>query len=165
MPEPPAEAVSPPASPPPSSPAPAVLGRVATAAGYVLALSYPILALSIGVRAIVQLCCRPELGSKTGPALSLVAALVYVVAAIGFARRDRPAWYLSVAALGFELVMVLAVGTVTWLRPAAIQHSAWRNFGQDYGYFLLIQPLLGLLWLFWPTTRAAYGVRRSIAGS
>jgi hypothetical protein len=141
----------------PSTPhAASPLGRVATAAGLVLAISYPVLAVSIGVRAVYQLCCRPDILSPVGPLLSLVAALVYAVAAVGFARRTQRAWKVSVAALSFELAMVLVVGTITLLRWDLIQHSAWRLFGLDYGFFPLAQPLLGLLWLFWPSTRAAY---------
>jgi hypothetical protein len=136
---------------------PAALGRLAQAAGVVLAISYPLLAISIGFRAVYQLCCRPDIASKVGPALSLVAAAVYLVAAVAFTRRSPRAWRVAVAALAFELAAVLAVGTVTLLRPELIQHSAWRRFGLDYGFFPLLQPLLGLLWLLWPSTRAAYG--------
>lgn len=134
------------------------LGRVASAAGYVLAISYPLLALSIGVRALYQFVGRPDIVDKTGPALSLVAAALYAVAAVGFARRTKRAWRVSVAALSAEMVMVLLVGTLTVLRPSLIQHSAWRFYGLDYGFFPLVQPFLGLLWLLWPTTRAAYGL-------
>lgn len=140
------------------APAASPLGKVATAAGVVLAISYPVLALSIGVRAVYQLCCRPELPSKVGPWLSLLAACVYAIAAVGFARRTRRAWRISLAALTFELVMVLVIGTVTVLNPAAIPHTAWGNFGRDYGFFLVLQPFLGLLWLLWPSTRVAYGI-------
>ena len=38
--------------------------------------------------------------------------------------------------------------------------TVWRHFGEDYGYFPLFQPLLGLVWLFWPLTMENYGVRR-----
>jgi hypothetical protein len=141
-------------------PPPGALGRFATAAGYVLAVTYPLFALSIGVRAVYQLCCRPDIAGKLGPWLSLVAAVVYAVAAVGFARRSRRAWRVSLAALSFELVAVLVVGTVTVVRPDAIPHTAWGHFGQDYGFFLVLQPFLGLLWLLWPTTRQAYGITR-----
>ncbi len=134
------------------------LGRLASAAGYVLAISYPLLALSIGVRALYQLLGRPDIVDKTGPMLSLVAATLYAIAAVGFARRTRRAWYVSVSALSVEMVMVLLVGTITVLRPDLIQHSAWRMYGLDYGLFPLVQPFLGLLWLLWPTTRVAYGI-------
>lgn len=141
-----------------TAPATTPLGKVATAAGVVLAISYPVLAISIGVRAVYQLCCRPDLPGKVGPWLSLLAACVYAVAAVGFARRTRRAWRISMAALSFELVMVLLVGTITLLSPTAIPHTAWGNFGRDYGFFLVLQPFLGLLWLMWPSTRAAYGI-------
>jgi hypothetical protein len=141
-------------------PAETALGKFASAAGYVLAITYPLFALSIGVRAVYQLCCRPDILAKVGPWLSLVAAVVYAVAALGFARRNRRAWWVSLAALSFELAAVLVVGALTTLRPGTIPHTAWGHFGRDYGFFLVLQPFLGLLWLLWPTTRQAYGIAR-----
>lgn len=137
---------------------PGTLGKIATAAGYVLAVTYPLFALSIGVRAAYQLCCRPDILAKVGPWLSLVAAIVYAVAAVGFARRSRRAWWVSLAALTFEALGVLVVGAITVASPDAIPHTAWGHFGRDYGFFLVLQPFLGLLWLLWPTTRQAYGI-------
>jgi hypothetical protein len=156
---------NPPLEPPSAPPVTVGLGKVATVAGYVLAITYPLFALSIGVRAIYQLCCRPDIPNRLGPWLSLVAAVIYAVAAVGFARRSRRAWTISLSALSFELVCVLVVGTVTTLDPTAIPHTAWGRFGQDYGFFLVFQPFLGLLWLLWPTTREAYGITRRTTGT
>ena len=62
--------------------------------------------------------------------------------------------------LAFELAMVLVVGVWSLVDPAFIGHTVWRHFGEDYGYFPLFQPLLGLLWLLWPQTMRMYGLTR-----
>ena len=59
--------------------------------------------------------------------------------------------------------MTVIVGLWSFLDPDFIGRTVWRHFGEDYGYFPLFQPLLGLVWLFWPLTVAAYGIRRKVA--
>lgn len=130
-----------------------------TISGTVLAISYPLLALSTGVRAIYQAF---SIGG-IGPTLSGVAALCYLTAAIGFAYRRRWAWQLSLAVLAFETGMTLLVGTLSFVYPELIGRTVWRHFGADYGYFPLFQPLIGLAWLIWPETRRAYGLLESKA--
>ena len=131
-----------------------------SAIGYILGVSYPVLALSTGVRALFQLFFKAGVVSYLGPALSAIAALCYLTATIGFLRRRRATWYLSVASLGFKMAMVLLIGTLSFVYAEQIGHTVWRHFGADYGYFPLFQPLLGLIWLFWPQTLRAYGIRR-----
>ncbi len=122
--------------------------------GTILAISYPLLALSTGVRALYQTFSIGGLG----PALSVVAAFCYLTATIGFAKRKRWAWQLSLAVLAFETAMTLLVGTLSFLYPDLIGRTVWRHFGADYGYFPLFQPIIGLVWLIWPETRRAYGL-------
>lgn len=126
--------------------------------GYVLGISYPLLALSTGARGLYQWCCRDDITSKLGPMLSMLAGALYLVAAIGFFSRQPRAWRMSVTALTIETVGVLVVGALSIARPESISHTAWGYFGRDYGFFPLIQPLLGLAWLFWKPTRQAYGI-------
>ncbi len=130
------------------------------AAGVILAISYPVLALSTGFRAFYQLFFKEGVTNYLGPALSAVAAILYLVATVGFAVRKKWAWKVSVTALGIEMVMVLVVGTLSILIPETIGRTAWRLYGIDYGFFPLIQPLLGLLWLFNRQTLVAYGIRK-----
>ena len=130
-------------------------------AGTILAISYPVLALSTGFRAVYQLFLKEEVASYTGPALSAVAALCYLTATIGFAYRRRWAWWLSVLVLGFETLMTVVVGTLSLSNPDLIGSTVWRLFGIDYGFFPLLQPLLGLAWLFHPDTLQSYGIRPS----
>jgi hypothetical protein len=130
-------------------------------AGTILAISYPVLALSTGFRSVYQLFLKEGVASYTGPALSAIAALCYLTAAIGFGYRRRWAWWLSVLVLGFETLMTLIVGTLSLINPDLIGSTVWRLFGIDYGFFPLLQPLLGLAWLFHPETLQSYGIRPS----
>lgn len=132
------------------------------AAGTILAVSYPVLALSTGFRAVYQLVLLST-GARVGPylpsLLSAVAALSYLTATIGFTYRKKWAWQLSVGVLGFETVMTLLIGTLSFIYPDVIGSTVWRAYGADYGFFPLIQPLLGLAWLLNPTTLQVYGIR------
>jgi hypothetical protein len=128
------------------------------AAGVILAVSYPVLALSAGVRATYQLFFKEDVTYYLPALLSGIAAICYLLATVGFIVRKRWAWRLSVSMLAFELVMVLLVGTLSFIIPDVIGRTVWGNFGADYGYFPLIQPLLGLAWLFHRETREVYQI-------
>ncbi len=134
------------------------------AAGVILAVSYPVLALSAGVRSIYQLFLKDDVTNYLPAILSGVAAICYLLATVGFVIRKRWAWRLSVSMLAFELVMVLIVGTLSFIVPDAIGRTVWGHFGADYGYFPLIQPLLGLAWLFHRETRQVYGITTANTG-
>ena len=136
------------------------MASLVSAAGYILAFSYPVLALSTGVRAIYQLFFKEGVTYYAPAIMSGIAALSYLVAAIGFAYRRRWSWWLSVAALGFETCMSLVVGIWSYIDPATVGSTVWRHFGEDYGYFPFFQPIIGLIWLFWPATLRAYGIIR-----
>lgn len=131
------------------------LTNAIVAAGAILAVSYPVLALSTGVRAVYQIFKNDPSDS---PWLTLLAAGLYLAATIGFVKRERWAWRLSVGTLGFETVMTFIVGTLSIVAPDVFGRNVWQFFGRDYGYFPLFQPLLGIAWLFHPTTRRLYGL-------
>ncbi len=133
------------------------------AAGVILAVSYPVLALSAGVRSIYQLFLKEGVTNYLPAVLSGVAAICYLLATVGFVVRKRWAWRLSVSMLAFELAMVLIIGTLSLFIPDTIGRTVWGRFGADYGYFPLIQPLLGLAWLFHRETRRVYGIGKLTA--
>lgn len=156
------------------------LSGLIAAAGVILAISYPVLALSTGVRAVYQMVERDPTNS---PWLTLLGALCYTVATVGFAKQPRPAvpgqrpprrqgpawwrritpqaaWKVSMGVLVFESFMTLLVGTLSYVAPDVFGRNVWQFFGRDYGYFPLVQPLLGLAWLIHPLTLRAYGLRR-----
>jgi hypothetical protein len=135
--------------------------NVVSPIGYILAVSYPVLALSTGARALYQLFIRQDITYYLPVMMSGVAALCYLTAAIGFAYRRRWAWWLSVAVLALETTMTLVVGVWSYVDPPTVGRTVWRHFGQDYGYFPAFQPVLGLIWLLWPHTLRAYGIVRT----
>jgi len=132
--------------------------ELVSALGYVLSVSYPLLALSTGVRALFQLFLKEGVVNYLAPTLSLAAAVCYLTATIGFAHRRRWAWRLSVGVLATETVFTLLVGTLSLIIPETIGRTVWRHFGADYGYFPLFQPAIGLVWLFWPSIMRQYGL-------
>lgn len=134
------------------------LSQVVATFGYIIAVSYPLLALSTGVRAVYQIFVRTDITNKLGPTLTALAAVIYVVAAIGFIVRKKWAWQLSVGALALEMIGVLIVGTLSFATPLLFEHTSWRYFGMDYGFFPVLQPIIGLVWLWWPETRRVYGI-------
>ena len=137
------------------------LSTFASVAGGILGISYPVLAISTGARALYQLLLKEGVTNYLAPSLTALAALLYLIAAIGFARRRTWAWKLSVGALGLETVLTLVVGTLSFIIPDVIGDTAWRHFGADYAFFPLVQPLLGLVWLLHPETRRAYSLGRA----
>ena len=140
------------------TPPTSVKSDLAYAFGIVLGLSYPILALSTGARAVYQLFFKAGVTDFLPPALSAVAAGCYLFATIGFAVRQKWAWRLSVGLLGFETLMTFVVGGLSLVLPDLVGRTVWRYFGADYGFFPLFQPLIGLVWLFSPGTLKAYGL-------
>lgn len=132
--------------------------EMVTVLGFVLTVSYPLLAVSTGVRALFQLFLKEGVVNYLAPTLSLVAAVCYLTATIGFAYRRRAAWRLSVGVLLFETALTLVVGTLSLIIPEEIGRTVWRHFGADYGYFPLFQPAIGLVWLFWPSIKQQYGL-------
>lgn len=140
--------------PSPSSQKESIYRKVVLTSGTILAISYPLLALSTGVRAVYQFFTIGGLG----PGLSGLAALCYLTATIGFAKRQAWAWRLSLAVLAFETGMTLLIGSLSFFYPELIGRTVWRHFGADYGFFPLFQPIIGLIWLVWPETRRAYGL-------
>jgi hypothetical protein len=61
--------------------------------------------------------------------------------------------------------MVLVIGALSYIIPDTIGRTVWGHFGADYGFFPLIQPLLGLAWLFHPQTREVYGLTTPVVGA
>lgn len=136
------------------------LPRWLKVAGFILGISYPVLAISTFFRAAYQLFFKEGVDNYVGPALTAVACTCYLLATVGFFVRQRWAWKLSVSVLTFESFMTLTIGTLSILYPEMIGSTVWRHFGQDYGFVPLVQPLLGLAWLIHPITRAAFGISR-----
>ncbi len=122
-------------------------GELSSGAGRMLVFVYGVFALSATARSAFQLATD----AGTAPlayGLSLLAAVVYVVATLALLRGGARAWVTAVAACTVELVGVLAVGGLSQVRPGLFpEPTVWSGFGAGYGYVPLVLPVLGLLWL------------------
>jgi hypothetical protein len=115
--------------------------------GRALIAVYAVFALAATARSAVQLATKFD----TAPLaylLSAVAAVIYIVATVCFARGSRTSRRVAVVSCTVELVGVLAVGTASVLDKAAFPDATvWSLFGDGYGYVPVVLPILGLLWL------------------
>lgn len=115
--------------------------------GRALVAVYAVFALSATARSLVQLATKAS-EAPVAYVLSAVAGLVYIAATLGLAEVGPAPRRLAWAAVGFELVGVLTVGTLTALDPELFPDATvWSAYGQGYGYLPLVLPFLGLAWL------------------
>jgi hypothetical protein len=115
--------------------------------GRVLIGLYGVFALSAGARAGVQIATRFS-DAPLAYLLSALAAVVYLVAMVGFIRGGGGGRRLALVCCSVELVGVLAVGTASLVAREAFPHdTVWSVYGRGYGFVPLVLPVLGLLWL------------------
>ena len=119
-----------------------------TGIGRVLVVVYGIMALAATGRSFVQIV-REFDDAPLAYSLSALAAVVYILATLALVFSARPAWYrVAWIAIGFELVGVLVVGTLSLVLPALFQHpTGWSVYGYGYLFIPLVLPFLGLWWL------------------
>jgi cytochrome bd-type quinol oxidase subunit 2 len=112
--------------------------------GRALVAIYAIFALAAVSRAGVQLALQYS-EAPVAYLLSALAAVIYVLATVALWSSRRR---VALAAIGIELVGVLAVGTFSVLDQSLFpKATVWSWYGQGYGYVPLVLPVLGLLWL------------------
>lgn len=113
----------------------------------VLVALYAIFALSAGARSLVQLILDPG-RAPLAYGLSLLAAIVYLVATVALRRTSEEAHLVAITAVTFELAGVLIVGTLTIVDPELFpEPTVWSTFGIGYGFVPLVLPIAGLWWL------------------
>ncbi|MDL5157119.1 hypothetical protein [Actinomycetospora termitidis] len=112
---------------------------------------YVLFAISAGARSVYQLATQFSV-APLAYLLSAFSAVVYVVAAVAIGMRRRR---LALVAVWIELVGVIAIGLFTLLAPQDFaDDTVWTDFGIGYGFFPLILPILGLIWLFRSTDKS-----------
>jgi hypothetical protein len=113
--------------------------------GRVLIVVYAIFALSATARAGVQIATKFS-QAPLAYLLSALAGVVYIVATVALAKGlRRLAW----AAVGFELLGVLVVGTFTVLVARDFpDDTVWSGYGLGYALVPLVLPFVGLWWLW-----------------
>jgi len=115
--------------------------------GRLLIVFYAVFAVSSTARASFQIITKFE-QAPLAYSLSLVSALVYILATVSLAKAGKRWRQVALASVVFELVGVLTVGTLSCSAPELFAHqSVWSGFGVGYGYIPLVLPILGLLWI------------------
>jgi cytochrome bd-type quinol oxidase subunit 2 len=116
-------------------------------AGRLLIVFYAVFAVSATARASFQIITKFE-QAPLAYSLSLVSALVYILATISLAKKSKTWKPIALGSVVFELVGVLSVGTLSFVAPELFAHpSVWSGFGSGYGYIPLVLPILGLMWI------------------
>jgi hypothetical protein len=114
----------------------------------VLIFVYAVFAVAATGRSTYQLATQAD-EAPFPYALSAVAAIVYVAATLGLARRGDRWRRLAWAACGTELVGVLVVGTLSLADESLFpDDTVWSSYGAGYGFFPLVLPFAGLAWLW-----------------
>lgn len=122
-------------------------GPTATGFGRVLVVLYAVMAVGACSRSAVQISTKFS-EAPIAYSLSAFAAVVYVLATVGLARRGPAARRLATLACTVELVGVLAIGTFTVAVPSDFpDETVWSLYGMGYVFIPLVLPVLGLWWL------------------
>ena len=130
----------------PRTPKPSSAAR-SMGAGRLLIVFYAVFAVSATARASFQTITKFE-EAPIAYSLSLVSALVYILATVSLATKNRSWKPIALASVIFELVGVLSVGALSFIAPELFAHpSVWSGFGSGYGYIPLLLPILGLIWI------------------
>lgn len=130
-------------------------GSVSQGPGRLLIAVYGVFALAATARAAFQIATKFS-EAPVAYVLTAVAALVYVLATVSLSRPGARWYRLSVAAVGLELVGVLAVGTLSIVDPVLFPaDTVWSAYGRGYGFVPLVLPVLGLWWLYRHRSQAA----------
>lgn len=80
--------------------------------------------------------------------LSALAAVVYIVATVALAMKGERWTMVARAAVVFELVGVIVIGTASLLAPELFPHdTVWSRYGQGYLFIPAVLPILGLWWI------------------
>lgn len=126
--------------------------------GRVLVFVYGVFAVAATGRSLVQLGTDAD-RAPLAYSLSLVAAVIYLVATTCLLLGGRRAWVFARLACSIELLGVLTVGVLSYAATDLFpDKTVWSHFGQGYGYLPLVLPFAGLAWL--RSNRPAYPSER-----
>jgi hypothetical protein len=125
-----------------------------TGFGRVLIVVYGLLALAATGRSFYQIASEYDV-APFAYTLSAVAAVVYIVATVALVRKGdtwyRVAWF----TIGFELLGVLVIGTLSIFDPELFtSKTVWSFYGRGYGFVPLVLPIVGMVWLYLRRPRA-----------
>ncbi|WP_408610739.1 hypothetical protein [Brevibacterium antiquum] len=119
-----------------------------TGPGRALTAVYGVFALSATARAGYQVIREFDV-APVAYSLSVIAAVIYIVATICLVIGNRVSHRIAIGACLVEFVGVIIVGILSFTHPEDFaKPSVWSSFGSGYGYIPLILPLVGLWWLY-----------------
>jgi hypothetical protein len=119
----------------------------ATGGARLLVAVYALFAVAATSRAAVQIATKFD-EAPLAYLLSALAAAVYVVATVALARRSPGRRRVALAAVTFELLGVLAVGTLSVLDAGDFpDETVWSVYGRGYLFIPLVLPVAGLWYL------------------
>lgn len=129
--------------------------------GSLLVAVYALFAVAAGARSLFQIATKFG-DAPLAYSLSAVAAVIYLVAAVCFARPSAVSHRVAVTALGIELAGVLAIGAFSLADSERFpDQTVWSDFGSGYGFIPLVLPIVGLWWLNRAKTRADFAHNQS----
>jgi len=115
--------------------------------GRVLVFVYGVFAVAATGRSLVQLGTAAD-RAPVAYSLSLLAAVIYLVATTCLLLGGPRAWWIAVAAVSVELAGVVLVGVLSYVVTDWFpDKTVWSHFGQGYAFLPLVLPFAGLAWL------------------
>ena len=115
--------------------------------GRALVFTYGVFAVAATGRSLVQLGTDPD-KAPLAYSLSLVAAVVYLVATTCLLLGGVTGWRIAAVAVVLELLGVLSVGATSYVATDLFpDKTVWSHFGQGYAFLPLVLPFAGLAWL------------------
>ena len=115
--------------------------------GRALVFAYGVFAVAATGRSLVQLGTDAD-RAPLAYSLSLLAAVIYLVATTCLLAGGTRAWTVAVVACTVELAGVIGVGVLSYVATELFpDRTVWSHFGQGYAYVQLVLPLVGLAWL------------------
>lgn len=116
--------------------------------GRVLVAVYGLLALAATGRSVYQIVAEFD-HAPLAYSLSALAAVVYILATIALVAPGETWYRVAWITIGFELLGVLVVGTLSIFDPELFTAKAvWSFYGRGYAFVPLVLPVLGMLWLY-----------------
>jgi len=115
--------------------------------GRVLVVIYAIFAIGATSRSAIQIVGRFD-EAPIAYSLSVLAAVVYIVATVALARGNKTSRKVAYVAVGIEMAGVLIIGAISVIFPEAFPRATvWSNFGSGYLFIPLVLPPVALWWL------------------
>lgn len=115
--------------------------------GRALVFAYGVFAVAATGRSLVQLGTDAD-RAPLAYSLSLVAAVIYLVATSSLLLGGRTGWRVAAVAVCIELLGVLSVGALSYAATDLFpDKTVWSHFGQGYAFLPLVLPFAGLAWL------------------